>query len=76
MSLDLKKEKGISLDEQKFDWRDVVRVPTAMGESALLEAASVDGEKEEKEQKQEERHRFTPIADPEKTRPYRLWKSN
>lgn len=27
MSLDLMKEKGIQLDDQKFDWRDIVRVP-------------------------------------------------
>lgn len=29
MSLDLMKEKGIELDEQKFDWRDIVRAPTS-----------------------------------------------
>lgn len=29
MSLDLMKEKGIPLDQQKFDWRDLVRVPTS-----------------------------------------------
>jgi rubrerythrin len=29
MSLDLMKEKGIPLDQQRFDWRDVVRVPTS-----------------------------------------------
>lgn len=29
MSLELMKEKGIPLDEQKFDWRDIVRMPTS-----------------------------------------------
>jgi len=29
VSLDLMKEKGIELDEQKFDWRDIVRAPTS-----------------------------------------------
>ena len=29
MSLDLMNEKGIELDEQQFDWRDLVRVPTS-----------------------------------------------
>jgi len=29
VSLDLMKEKGIRLDEQKFDWRDIVGVPTS-----------------------------------------------
>lgn len=29
MSLDLKKEKGIPLEEQRFDWHDLVRVPTS-----------------------------------------------
>jgi hypothetical protein len=29
VSLDLLKEKGISLDVQEFDWRDLVRVPTS-----------------------------------------------
>lgn len=29
MSLDLIKEKGIALDKQKFDWRDLVRIPTS-----------------------------------------------
>ena len=29
MSLDLMKEKGIRLDEQKFDWRGIVGVPTS-----------------------------------------------
>jgi hypothetical protein len=27
MTLDLMKEKGISLEKQEFDWHDVVRVP-------------------------------------------------
>ena len=29
MSLDLMKEKGISLDEQEFNWRDIVGAPTS-----------------------------------------------
>jgi rubrerythrin len=29
VSLELMKEKGIPLDEQKFDWRDIVRMPTS-----------------------------------------------
>jgi hypothetical protein len=29
VSLDLLKEKGVPLDKQKFDWRDIVRVPTS-----------------------------------------------
>ena len=29
MSLDLMKEKGVELDKQKFDWRDIVRTPTS-----------------------------------------------
>lgn len=29
MSLDLMKEKGIPLDQQRFDWRDLVRVPSS-----------------------------------------------
>jgi hypothetical protein len=29
MSLDLVKEKGIPLENQKFDWHDIVRVPTS-----------------------------------------------
>ena len=29
MSLDLMKEKGVALDQQKFDWRDIVRAPTS-----------------------------------------------
>jgi hypothetical protein len=29
MSLDLMKEKGIALEKQKFDWKDIVRVPTS-----------------------------------------------
>jgi rubrerythrin len=29
MSLDLMKEKGIALDQQDFDWRDLVRTPTS-----------------------------------------------
>ena len=29
MALDLMKEKGIPLEKQKFDWRDMVRVPTS-----------------------------------------------
>jgi hypothetical protein len=29
VSLDLQKEKGIPLDEQKFNWRDLVRAPTS-----------------------------------------------
>jgi len=29
MSLDLMKEKGIALDQQDFDWRDLVRLPTS-----------------------------------------------
>ena len=29
MSLDLIKEKGIPLEKQKFDWQDIVRVPTS-----------------------------------------------
>ena len=29
MSLELMKEKGIQLDDQKFDWRDIVRLPTS-----------------------------------------------
>jgi hypothetical protein len=29
MSLDLIKEKGVPLDQQKFDWRDIVRLPTS-----------------------------------------------
>ena len=29
MSLDLNKEKGIPLEKQKFDWQDIVRVPTS-----------------------------------------------
>jgi hypothetical protein len=29
MSLDLIKEKGIPLEKQKFDWHDIVRVPTS-----------------------------------------------
>jgi hypothetical protein len=29
VSLDLTNEKGIPLDEQKFNWRDLVRVPTS-----------------------------------------------
>src|ERR671912_864827 len=29
MSLDLMKEKGVSLDEQKFNWRDIVGAPTS-----------------------------------------------
>jgi hypothetical protein len=29
MSLDLMKEKGIALDEQSFDWRDLVQIPTS-----------------------------------------------
>lgn len=29
MSLDLRKEKGIPLEKQAFDWRELVRVPTS-----------------------------------------------
>ena len=29
MALDLTKEKGVPLEKQKFDWRDIVRVPTS-----------------------------------------------
>ena len=29
VSLELMKEKGIPLDKQKFDWRDIVRMPTS-----------------------------------------------
>src|SRR5688572_4149043 len=29
MSLDLTKEKGVELDKQIFDWRDIVRTPTS-----------------------------------------------
>jgi hypothetical protein len=29
MSLDLIREKGIPLDQQFFDWRDLVRTPTS-----------------------------------------------
>ena len=29
MSLDLMKEKGVALDKQTFDWRDIVRAPTS-----------------------------------------------
>ena len=29
MSLDIFKEQGIALDQQQFDWRDLVRVPTS-----------------------------------------------
>jgi hypothetical protein len=29
MSLDLMREKGIPLDRQRFDWRDLVRLPTS-----------------------------------------------
>jgi hypothetical protein len=29
VSLDLLKEKGVSLDKQEFDWRDIVRIPTS-----------------------------------------------
>jgi hypothetical protein len=29
VSLELMKEKGIQLEDQKFDWRDIVRVPTS-----------------------------------------------
>ena len=29
MSLELMKEKGVSLDEQKFNWRDIVGAPTS-----------------------------------------------
>jgi len=29
VSLDLKKEKGVSLARQEFDWRDIVRLPTS-----------------------------------------------
>ena len=29
MALDLMKEKGIPLEKQKFDWRDIVQVPTS-----------------------------------------------
>jgi hypothetical protein len=29
VSLDLNKEKGVSLDQQEFDWRDIVRLPTS-----------------------------------------------
>ncbi len=29
MSLDLMKEKGVGLDEQKFNWRDIAGVPTS-----------------------------------------------
>ena len=29
MSLDLMNERGIELDKQKFDWRDIVRAPTS-----------------------------------------------
>jgi rubrerythrin len=29
MSLELMKEKGIALDQQEFDWRDLVRTPTS-----------------------------------------------
>ena len=29
MSLDILKEKGVPLDEQKFDWRDLVRTPSS-----------------------------------------------
>lgn len=29
MSLDLMNEKGIELDKQQFDWRDIVRTPTS-----------------------------------------------
>jgi hypothetical protein len=29
VALDLMKEKGIPLEKQKFDWRDIVRVPTS-----------------------------------------------
>ena len=28
MSLDLMKEKGVGLEEQKFNWRDIAGVPT------------------------------------------------
>jgi hypothetical protein len=36
MSLDLMKEKGVSLDEQKFNWRDIVGVPTSKLDSDAL----------------------------------------
>ena len=29
MALDLMREKGVPLEDQKFDWRDIVRVPTS-----------------------------------------------
>ena len=29
MALDLMKEKGVPLEKQKFDWRDIVQVPTS-----------------------------------------------
>ena len=29
MSLDLMRERGVRLDEQKFDWRDIVPPPTS-----------------------------------------------
>ena len=29
MGLDLMKEKGIPLDQQSFDWRDLVKTPTS-----------------------------------------------
>ena len=29
MSLDLMKEKGVPLEEQNFNWRDIVRMPTS-----------------------------------------------
>jgi hypothetical protein len=35
MSLDLMKEKGIPLENQKFDWHDIVRVPTSKLDDAF-----------------------------------------
>ncbi len=29
MSLDIIKEKGVELEKQQFDWRDLVRTPTS-----------------------------------------------
>ena len=29
MSLDIIKEKGVKLENQQFDWRDLVRTPTS-----------------------------------------------
>jgi hypothetical protein len=42
VSLDFLKEKGIPLDEQKFDWRDIVGLPTSkLDDDALTRVRTI-----------------------------------